>query len=307
MNIKRIVTNIYINRIIIVKVIALSIIVLSAIIFIHHEYSLANNINIRKYPKKVSNAENLTIHFINVGQADCILIQQGESSMIIDAGNDEDSNLVLRYIDSQGINNFDYVIGSHAHKDHIGGLDNVINTYDINKVIFPRQVHTTEVFESFISSVSAKGLNLHFSNVGELFYLGNAKFEFMAPNSSSYKKANDYSIVIKLTYGNNTFLFTGDAELVSESEMLANELDITADLIKIGHHGGNSSTSQLFLNKVNPKYAVITSLSNKYGYPSYSVLSRLKKANVDTYRTNEYGNIVVISDGNNISFYSNND
>ncbi|MDF2865954.1 MAG: fold metallo-hydrolase [Clostridia bacterium] len=290
-------------------VLSTMVILLYIVLFIGHEYIFSNDLHekqINKYSIEQINKEDLKIHFINVGQADCILIEKGYNSMIIDAGNDEDSNLVFRYLKRQNIDKFDYVIGTHAHQDHIGGLDDVINSYDIDNVIFPKQVHKTNVYKSFIKAVNAKGIQLHSPNVGETFKFGKATFEIMAPNSIKYEKSNDYSIVIKLTYGDNTFLFAGDAEYVSEYEMLDNELDITADLIKIGHHGGSTSTSKDFINKVNPKYAVVTSVSNKHGYPSYKIISRLRNMGIEIYRTSEYGNIVVASDGRNITFYTNN-
>lgn len=309
MSIKRLMYNLYNSNGSFVKKV-MPVIILSLVLVLSHKIIFSNSLyiyRIDEYNSGLGNHEDLKIHFINVGQADCILIQQGNNTMIIDAGNDEDSDVVLKYIKEQNISKFDYVIGTHAHKDHIGSIDNVIRTYDIDNVFFPKQVHNTDVFKSFIKSVDSKNIQLYHPNVGEIFDLGNARFEIMAPNSSSYKESNDYSIVIKLTYKDNTFLFTGDAELVSENEMLANNLDISADLIKIGHHGGNTSTSKLFLDKVNPKYAVITSISNNYGYPSYKVMHRLKKANIQIYRTNEYGNILVTSDGTNITLYTNNE
>lgn len=299
MNIKKLV-HIAIPTIVILLIIVLS---------ISHKYifnSNTHNYPINEYSTELTNKEDLKIHFINVGQADCILIEQGDSSMIIDAGRDNESSLVLRYLKNQKITRFDYIIGSHAHPDHIGALDDVINSYDTDKVLFPKQVHTTDVYKSFITALKSKNIQLYSPSVGEVFKFGKAEFEVMAPNSLKYKKANDYSIVIKLTYMDNTFLFTGDAEVTSEREMLDNDLDISADLIKIGHHGSTTSTSKSFLNKVKPKYAVITSVSNKRGYPSHKVISRLKNMGVEIYRTNEYGNIVATSDGTSIKFYSNN-
>lgn len=247
---------------------------------------------------------DLKVHFIDVGQADSILVQQGNHSMIIDAGNNDDETIVKQYIEELGITKFDYVIGSHVHEDHIGSLDGVINAYNIDKIIFSKQTSTTKTFENFIKAVKNKGLKLYSPKVGEVFALGDATFEVMAPNSSSYESANDYSIVIKLEYGDTSFLLTADAESISETEMLNKNLNLKSDVLKLGHHGSKTSTTQKFLDEVNPEYAVISvGRYNRYGQPNKSVMNRLKKAGITVYKTDTQGSIVAISDGENISFY----
>jgi len=243
------------------------------------------------------------IHFIDVGQADSILIQQGNNSMLIDAGNNPDSNLVKDYISEQGITKLDYVVGTHPHEDHIGGLDYVINSFKIGKIYMPKATSNTKTFQDVVSAIKEKGMKVTVPTVGEIFKVGSATATILAPNSTSYEDINNTSIVIRLTFGSNSFMFDGDSEDVSENEMLAKGFNISADLLKVGHHGSNSSTTQNFLNKVNPQYAVISvGKDNTYGHPTQGTMSKLKAMNISVYRTDENGTIVATSDGKKITF-----
>jgi len=245
----------------------------------------------------------LKVNYIDVGQADSILIQQGSSSMLIDAGNNEDSEIVKGYIANQGITKLDYVIGTHPHEDHIGGLDYVINSFQIGKIYLPKVTSTTKTFEDVVNAIKNKGMKATTPTPGESFKLGQAICTVFAPNGNGYKDTNNNSIVIKVTFGANSFLFTGDAEDVSEKEMLAKGYDLKADVLKIGHHGSYSSTSQEFLNKVRPKYAVVSvGVNNIYGHPNKESMDRLKTKNIPTYRTDESGTIIATSDGKGITF-----
>ncbi|MBU3142571.1 MBL fold metallo-hydrolase [Clostridium sp. CF012] len=246
---------------------------------------------------------NLKVHFINVGQADSILIEQGSKFMLIDAGNNGDGKLVKNYLLQQGVKSLDYVIGTHPHEDHIGGLDYVINDFKIDKIYLPKATSTTKAFGDVIVAIKNKGLKVAVPKPGETFNLGSAKLTILAPNNSKYKDLNNFSVVVKLEFGSNSFLLTGDAEDISESEILAKGFNVKSDLLKVGHHGSHSSSKSEFLAKVNPKYAVIScEKGNDYGHPHKETMDKLKKKNITVYRTDELGTIIATSNGKTITF-----
>lgn len=245
----------------------------------------------------------LKVHFIDVGQADSILIQQGEQSMLVDAGNNDDGNLVKDYLQKQGIKNLEFLVGTHPHEDHIGGLDYVINAFKVGKLYMPKASSNTKTFTDVVNAAKNKGLSFTAPNPGESFKLGEATVTILSPNGSGYEDLNNYSIVVKVAFGNTSFLLTGDAEDVSEKEIMAKGFDVSSTVLKVGHHGSNSSTTSEFLSKVNPKYAVISvGKDNTYGHPKQNILDRLKGKNIPVYRTDESGTIVATSNGTSVTF-----
>ncbi|NFI54976.1 MBL fold metallo-hydrolase [Clostridium botulinum] len=251
-----------------------------------------------------SNLVDMKIHYIDVGQGDSELIQIGDKNVLIDAGCND--NKALNYLKSMGINKLDYVIATHPHEDHIGGMTTIINNFNIGEFYAPKVAHTTRTFENMVKALQSKGLKITVPKVGDTLTIGNGAIQFLAPNSDMYENLNNYSIVMRLKYGNKAFIFTGDAESLSEGEILAKQLDIQSDVLKLGHHGSYSSTSNEFLNKVNPKYAIAScGKNNDYGHPHKQTTDKLNKKGIEIFRTDTNGTIISTCDGNNISFNTN--
>lgn len=234
------------------------------------------------------------VHFIDVGQGDCILVQTGGQNMLIDAGEREYGDDVVTYLQNQGITTLDIVVATHPHSDHIGGLIKVLDTFAANKIYMPKITHTTQTFKDLLTVIQSKGLKISTARAGVIIPLKDVNAQFLAPVKSSYESLNDYSAVIKLVHGNHSFLFTGDAEKESEYDILENStIDLKADVLKVCHHGSKSSNSQAFLNAVKPNYAVIQcGQDNDYGHPHKETITKLNNAKVAVYRTDYNGTIV---------------
>lgn len=252
----------------------------------------------------VSNVSGkLVVDYIDVGQGDSILIRQGEYTMLIDGGTSECKDDLLNFLQQENVDRFEYVIGTHPHEDHIGSLDDVVSAYDFDTFLFPKATATTRTFENLVLAVQAKGKKFTTPKPGEVYQLGEATITVLAPNSERYGSYNDYSIVVKVTYGNTSFMFTGDAETLSEGEILEKGFDLRADVLKIGHHGSTTSTSKKFLEAVNPKYAVISvGRDNTYKHPTKTTMDKLQRNNIPVYRTDESGTVEAVSDGTTITF-----
>ena len=246
--------------------------------------------------------EVLEVHFIDVGQGDAILVEAASSTLLIDAGDNHMASTVVKYLQKQGIETLDYIIGTHPHSDHIGGLDYVINTFDVNRILMPEAVHTTKTYEDVLDAIEDKGMRITVPRVGDEYQLGPASFTILAPSSNDYSDLNDHSIGIRLIYKNSEFLLAGDAGSLSEQEMLQSGMNLKADVLKISHHGSEYSSCADFLDAVSPTHAVISvGRDNEYGHPHKAVLQALNERDISIYRTDEQRNIIFTTDGKTIS------
>ena len=246
----------------------------------------------------VTDNSELKIYYLNVGQADCTLIQNKDKNMLIDAGNNDDGEKVVQFLKGLGISKIDYLIGTHPHEDHIGGLDNVINSFDIGTIYMPKVVTTTKTFESVLDAIEAKNLSVTTPVIGNEFSMGSAKFQILSTGTDE-DDLNSCSIVLRLKFGNLAYLFTGDEETVNEEKMINSGYDLSADVLKVAHHGSNTSSSEEFLDRVSPDVAIImVGEGNSYGHPHSEILNRLNARNIKIYRTDTDGTILITSDGN---------
>lgn len=249
--------------------------------------------------------DGLLIHFIDVGQGDSILIQQKDHSMLVDAGENDQGEVVVSYLKEQGVTRLDYVIGTHPHSDHIGGLDNVIRAFEVGRVFLPPAEHTTATFEDVLDAVEARGLSLTMPQVGDVWELGEASFTILSPNDDYGDDLNNWSIGIRVEYGENYAVLCGDAEALAEEDICENVPELQADILKAGHHGSSTSSSDLFLDRVNPTWAVIQcGKDNSYGHPHQETLEKFQKRGIGVFRTDLEGTIVAASDGESITWYT---
>ena len=244
----------------------------------------------------------MEVHFIDVGQADSTLIKIGDHAMLVDCGVDAAGTKLQYYLKKQGIEKLDYLILTHPDSDHIGGADVIITKFDIDKVFMSPFTKDNNWYSDLMNALSYRGYSWSTPDVGSRYNLGDAEFTILGPNRT-YDDPNNSSIAFVLQYGENRFLFTGDASEEAESDILANGLDISADVYKLGHHGSSSASTEAFLEKISPRYVVISCASgNDYGHPHVETMDRLKKYSPQIYRTDEQGTIIAYSDGDIITW-----
>lgn len=288
-------------------------IILAAIFF----YSMYLELGTDSVPDAAVNSfidkdADLEIHFIDVGQGDCSLIKWEGAAMLIDCGEKEQSEAVLKYLKKQGVKKLDYIIATHPHSDHIGGMGEIISEMEAGKVIAPRMsaemTPTTKTYERFLQALKDKSLKLTAAKPGTEYRLGEAgedgksppKFEVLAP-VEDYDDLNNYSVVIRLTYGSTSYLFTGDAEKEAELDILQSGRDVDSDVLKMGHHGSSTSSCEEFYEAVSPEICVIQcGEGNSYGHPHKETMETAEASGAKIYRNDTDGTVIVYSDGDEI-------
>lgn len=255
-------------------------------------------------PSTIAPEGELQVHFIDVENADCILIRQGEHNMLIDAGDIGDEDAILDYLNRQGVEKFDLVVATHPHADHIGEMTTILENFPVERFIMSfmpeGEEPTTKVYLSMLELLDEKNIPIDEAEPGKTYTLGTSQFQILAPLEGD-DDPNAMSVVTRLTFGDRSFLFTGDAEEGVERQILARGYTVKADVLKAGHHGSRTSTSDSFLRAVDPEIAVITcGEGNMYGHPHNETMIRLNKADITTYRADACGDIVITSDGTSL-------
>ena len=247
-------------------------------------------------------AGTLTVTWLDVGQGDAAVIQCGGQSMLIDGGKPEKSSYIYAWLQQHGLRHLDVIVATHVDADHIGGLSGALNYASVGTAYCPVTTGTTETFQSFVKYLAQRGKQITVPTAGATFTLGGAQVQILGPLRSA-EDSNDNSIVLKVSFGATSFLFTGDAERAEEQDLLNAGVNLQSTVLKVGHHGSDTSTSYPFLRAVAPQYAVISvGAGNSYGHPTEAVLSRLRDAGVTTFRTDMQGEITAVSDGQTINF-----
>lgn len=284
-------------------VISIGAFVLAVIVMLASHFSNESNVTEADSTYAITNGDGkLIVHFIDVGQGDSEFIElpNGEC-MLIDASEAEYGDDISKLISSLGYSKINYVVATHPHADHIGGMAYIIDSFDIGEVYMPKVSSNSKTFENLLDTISDNGLQISTAEAGENIYSSSEmKIDFLAPVMAEYDETNDYSAVLKICYGKNSFIFTGDAEKAAEEDMMTlNYSALDCDVLKAGHHGSNSSSSMDFLEAVTPDYAVIScGEGNSYGHPHDEPLKRFAKIGAKVYRTDIEGTITIVCDGN---------
>ena len=254
-------------------------------------------------PNTQQNVDQFVVHFIDVGQADCALLEYNGQFVLIDGGYPESGPAVVEYLQEQGVEELALVVATHLHGDHLGGLPTVLSVFPTQRIWCSSRTYYSNTYDQFCYYADQQDVIIENPMIGEKLLLGDVQLQLLGPISKDYVDLNNTSLVIMATYENNKFLFTGDMRWEAEKELVEAGTDLKADVLKVGHHGSYTSSSYVFLREVMPEFAVIScGRNNEYGHPHAEPMSRLRDAGITIYRTDQMGTIIATSDGENISF-----
>ena len=247
-------------------------------------------------------AETMVVHFLDVGQGDAAIIQCGGQTLLIDGGDRDSNQFLYSYMKDLGLEYLDFVIATHPHDDHVKGLATALVLCDVGTIYSPVTEYDGDGFHDLTDKITDRGLDITVPHRGDTFNVGSATVTFLTEPQESWDM-NDRSLMVKIVFGNTSFIFTGDAAWEAEQDALASGIDLHADVLKLGHHGSMTSSSQAFLDAVRPTYAIISvGAGNKYGHPSEETLLRLTHLYASVFRTDKHGTIVCTSDGESLGF-----
>lgn len=245
-----------------------------------------------------------SVHVIDVGKADSIFVECGGKTMLVDGGTADRGEPVAEYLNRRGVKRLDYVVNTHPDDDHIGGLAAILEQYPVGQYFAselpPTLIPTGKAYRDVQEELAQKQLSATVPKPGSSFLLGNARVRILAPVKTG-ESSNNNSLVLRITFGDTSFLFMGDAEKEEESDLLQSNAELSADVLKVGHHGSNTSTTEALLNAVKPKYAVISVADDASGLPKRDTLKRLDAAGTTVYRTDISGTVLFLSDGKKIT------
>lgn len=295
-----------------------AVLLMAALVFVNENYlhfdsiptisELSQRLRLVDRPKVTVEQDEIAVHFIDVGQGDCTLIKTSDKNVLIDCGERSEAAHVVAYLRDFGVTRLDYVIATHQHSDHMGGMAQILRAFDIGEFIMPEipdeMTPTADFYSDALDVIEEKGIEAVYSTVGRVISLcEGTSLELIGPVGSGYDDLNSYSIVARLVSGNYSFLFTGDMESDAEQEMADSWIDVRADVLKVAHHGSSSSSTKAFIGRVGAEYAVISvGEDNSYGHPTNEVLKRLSAFGYEILITMEYGDIVFVTDGNELSY-----
>lgn len=270
----------------------------------HTEYISMEEHQAEEHEEDTNVAGNrLEVHFIDVGQGDCTLLLCGGHAMLIDAGEDSQGTKVQKYLLDQGVERLDYVIGTHPDADHIGGLDVILTKFDCDTIIFPEAESDTMSYKRVMETIRYKGYPVTRPELFKTYTLGEAAFTILGPVGTYEEESNNYSVALKVSFGENSFIFLGDAEEEAQLDILQSGTDVRGDVLKAGHHGSSDSASRTFAEAVDPDYVVIScGKGNDYGHPHAGTLGLFRELGVCVFRTDEQGTVTAVSDGSIITW-----